>query len=127
MLFFCNNRRGGLTLLELLLAVVILAGGLAGIVRAYMKCLDARQAARDHSLMVLLAQNMLARELESARESGLVPGERRGQFGAPDEKFAWHVRAIAPGNTAPGVLEVACINENHPLKKDFVLTAYVNP
>lgn len=74
--------RQGLTLVELMLAMVILAGGLAGVIRAYMKCLEARQLAQDQSVMVFLAENMMEQALAGDGLSdvfsrGSVPGVSR--------------------------------------------------
>lgn len=118
--------RQGLTLVELMLAMVILAGGLAGVIRAYMKCLEARQLAQDQSVMVLLTENMMEQELAPDGLSDVFfRGERTGRFPAPYDQFSWRVRTFPSEHDGLDVLEVASVNEKYPVKRDFLLTSYV--
>ena len=118
--------RQGLTLVELMLAMVILAGGLAGVIRAYMKCLEARQLAQDQSVMVFLAENIMEQALASDGLSDVFSrGERTGRFPAPNDQFSWRVRILPSENEYSDILEVSCFNEKQPVKRNFILTSYV--
>ncbi len=80
-----NNERG-LTMLELLVALVILSIGIVGVLRAFSSSTLTCKAAESHSNMALLAQQV-AGELE--RQAELETGDLSGTFGPDFPDYTW--------------------------------------
>ncbi|MEE9587316.1 MAG: prepilin-type N-terminal cleavage/methylation domain-containing protein [Hyphomicrobiaceae bacterium] len=83
-----NNRREGFTLLETLIALVILAFALQALYQAYSGGLRASKIANEHEQARILAQSLLA---EHTSDRSLDTGSLTGTF----EKFSWRI-SIAP-------------------------------
>ena len=77
---------GGFSLLEILLAVLLLGTSLVGLLGGVTTSLHSSRDAEAHSTAVFLA----AAHLEELRESGYVyAGTTDGEFDAPFERFTW--------------------------------------
>ena len=88
-----NPREGGFTLLEILVAFIIAAIGIAALVQGASGGLGGAQAAAHYQEAVSRAQSRLAL-LAAAR---LQPGEQRGDDGGG---YSWRV-FIQPGASTP--------------------------
>ena len=85
----------GFTLLETMIAIVILALALTTIMQTFGSGLRGIQINDDHLKARLLAQSVLA---EQTGGRTLTPNVTRGQY----DKFAWRV-LVEPAQPAPGV------------------------
>ncbi len=82
----------GFTLIEVVLAVAILAFGIVGVIHAYgisVRALSAEQKVMD--TIFLLGKKMADVELESLMKDGVVSGVSRGKFGGFDG-VGWNVK-----------------------------------
>jgi len=88
-----NNRRAGLTLVEVLLAMVILAAGLGVMVVAAGRCVAVARKSANYAT----ARNLIARvELENPLDrEEIASGEDGGDFAGGPEGFRWQ-RTIEP-------------------------------
>jgi prepilin-type N-terminal cleavage/methylation domain-containing protein len=89
-----RERRGGMTLVEVLLAVVILSSGAVLVVNAFAKIWESVRVAQHRSAAHIFAVSKMA-DLELANRQGL-PLLRRpgGTFRAEGQKFTWDVSAV---------------------------------
>lgn len=78
------------TLLEVMVAVVILATGMIGIIRAYAIMIDALEAA-DYSAesVCILKEKMFEAKKEAVEEGNLLTGEKEGNIKGEYGDFAW--------------------------------------
>ena len=81
-----RKSESGLTLLEVLVALVILAVGITGALRAFSMGLVTCKAAESYSLAALLAQQV-ASEIE--RTADLSSGPLTGDFGKDAPGYTW--------------------------------------
>ena len=81
-----RKSESGLTLLEVLVALVILAVGITGALRAFSMGLLTCRAAESYSMAAMLAQQV-ASELE--RTPDLAGGRMSGAFGKDAPGFSW--------------------------------------
>jgi prepilin-type N-terminal cleavage/methylation domain-containing protein len=82
------NSRAGLTLVEVLLALVILGIGLSGLIATASKCLSVAKKARNYET----ARELLARvdiEKPIQLEKKIEDAEGSGSFDAPYQGYAW--------------------------------------
>jgi len=82
--------QGGFSLLETLLAVLILAVGLTLVLRSFGSSLDALGNSADYTRGLALVEERLW-ELEA--KGSIVPGPYTGQFSEEDRDFRWEVKA----------------------------------
>ncbi|MHB9023282.1 MAG: type IV pilus modification PilV family protein [Armatimonadota bacterium] len=83
-----NGQSGarGITLLEVIVAMVILSIGIAGTLQAFSACMRTSKAAETYTLAASLAQQAIS---EMARQPALEAGEYSGTFAEPDEDYSW--------------------------------------
>ncbi|GAA0691481.1 hypothetical protein GCM10009104_17990 [Marinobacterium maritimum] len=81
-----GRKQAGFTLLEVLVAFVLLAMMLGVILNLNSRALDTTARASDRQLALMLAQSELDRTLA---ERELQQGTRRGRF--EDERFEWEL------------------------------------
>jgi prepilin-type N-terminal cleavage/methylation domain-containing protein len=113
----------GFTLLEMLVALVILAVGILGVLHVFSTSIQASKAAESYSVAATLAQQVAAR-LE--REMNLEAGEMSGEF---DEfpGYAYDCEIQAPNSN--GLIPVMITVGWHvgSAVKFFSMTTYVQP
>jgi prepilin-type N-terminal cleavage/methylation domain-containing protein len=85
---------GGFSLVETLLAVLILAVGLTLVLRSFGSSLDALGNSAGYTRGLALVEERLW-ELES--KGSIVPGTTTGQFAEEDRDFRWEVKASELG------------------------------
>ena len=96
----------GFTLVEVLVAVVILFGGIVGVLRGYAAAVAALEAGEE----TLAAEGVLAEVLAAAREDadGGGAGPRAGETRVRAVRYRWECRVSAPAGREAGALrEVA--------------------
>ena len=96
----------GLTLLEMLVSMALLAGGLVSISYAFSTAMQASHRAECYAEAMLLAQQKLA-ALEAARH--ITYGTDTGDFDAPFDSYAWVVTLSRTDD--PGIAEAAIVIE----------------
>lgn len=88
----------GVTLVEVLLAVVILSIGIAGVLRAYATSIGALEINRDTvNTIELLKEKMADVEQDMIEQGGISAGSSSGQFEGEFENYnwAWEAKTIA--------------------------------
>ena len=88
-----RRRRAGYTLIEVILAVSLLAVGLVGVLAAYAKSADTLRLAQDNlRAFTLLRREMAAVEVRACEQRYLPLGTQEGEFSEPDERdFRWRL------------------------------------
>ena len=117
------NRHGGFTLLEVLVALAILAVTMAAVGRAASSGVQHVEAMRVRVLADWVAQNRLA--LHAARGDWLPVGIQNGEEEQAGRKYAWREEIIATPNPT---LRRIVVNVYSPDDKDYSLretTAYL--
>lgn len=80
----------GVTLVEVLLAVVILSVGMVGVLRAYGACVGTLEVNRDVvNTIELLKEKMAEIEQGAVEQGGLSAGGSSGRFEGDWEDYAW--------------------------------------
>ena len=88
-----NNQ--GITLIEILLAVVILSVGIAGVLQAYAVAVTTLETGQDYvDAIQLLKAKMAEIEQKAIEEKGLSAGLSRGEFeeGLGDYQWEWEAQ-----------------------------------
>lgn len=88
----------GVTLVEVLLAVVVLSVGLVGVLRAYAASLGALEVSRETVITIeLLKEKMADVEQEMIDQGGISAGSASGRFDGKfaDYNWAWGTTATA--------------------------------
>jgi general secretion pathway protein I len=117
-----RSRRSGFTLIEVLVAVAVLAIGISAGVRAMGAMAQSSAAAGDRETAVRLAAERLA-VLESGVEQ--ASGDAQGVFEA-EPRFRWQ-QSVAASNEQPGVLEttVTITWLDGALERHYAVTTYL--
>ncbi len=115
--------RRGFTLLEVLVALAIIAIALVAVIRTQGQGLRMEEEARFTARAQLLAGLLLA---EVERRTDLGPGIEEGGFDEPDDDLVW-VRETVPVPGLPGLLEVQArvIRKGEPASSGLVLRGFV--
>ena len=87
-----SNKTSGFTLIEVLVAVAILAIAMVAILKANVQNLDALTKSRETTTASLLAASKLA-EIEAAGVANW--GESQGDFGEDYPEFTWQVETTS--------------------------------
>ena len=96
----------GVTLVEVLLAVVILSIGIAGVLRAYVTSIGALEISRDTvNTIELLKEKMADVEQDMIELGGISAGSANGQFAGEFEDYAW--TSEAKTSVQEGLCELA--------------------
>ncbi len=91
-----NARSVGFTLLEVLVALAVVAVALAALARAGSQALEGQLALEERTLALWVADNVLA---EMRLEDGLDSGRRQGQTHLGDRDWYWDALVQpAPGD-----------------------------
>ena len=96
----------GLTLVEVLLAVVVLSVGMVGVLRAYAASIGALEITRETvNTVELLKEKMAEIEQGMIEQGGISAGSASGQFAGESEEYSWTREATT---SAPeGLCELA--------------------
>ena len=92
-----RSRRpaGGFTLVEVLVATVILATGLLGALTAFSMAARVSAASSDDTLLVFLAEEKLT-EIQLLDRDELASGDRLGDFGPEHPEYEWRMAVGEP-------------------------------
>jgi general secretion pathway protein I len=92
-----RRRRGtrGFTLIEVLVATVILAIGLLAALTAFSMAARASGASRNDTVVPLLAEEKFA-EVQTTPRDQLVAGDSSGNFGDEYPDYSWDMRIAQP-------------------------------
>lgn len=90
-----NRRLSGMTLLEVIVAMAILAIGITGAIGAISACVRGSDAASSYSRGVLLAQQVAA---EFDRQETLDAGEQSGKFDDLATTYSWQAVVSSPND-----------------------------
>ena len=91
----------GLTLLEVIVAMTVLAIGILSVLAAFSSCLRASKSAQVYEVGAVLA-SQVASQLD--RTSSLGPGEYSGDFGEGAPDYSWGAVVAEPDDH--GLLQV---------------------
>ena len=91
-----RHMQRGMTLLEVIVAMVVLAVGIAGALGAISSCLRNSDAAAAYSHGALLAQQVAA---ELDRQETLEPGSQSGKFDDQAITYSWQAEISPPTST----------------------------
>ncbi|OGV64865.1 MAG: hypothetical protein A2498_14180 [Lentisphaerae bacterium RIFOXYC12_FULL_60_16] len=97
-----SGTRAGFTLVEVLVALVVLSTGIVLVLRAYETSLSALRVSRQSLWAAVLVRNILS-ETQTALAAGEPVGSRDGgrSVAGPVEDFQWE-RLVEPVRRAPG-------------------------
>jgi type II secretion system protein I len=98
------SRQSGFTLLELMVALVILALGIVGLMRAVSQGMAATAQIRDVTTATTLAQMKME---ELASHVADLPAESSGDFGDEAPAFSW--RATAESTDIEGLKRITVV------------------
>lgn len=104
MLTYRYARQSGFTLLELMVALVILALGIVGLMRAVSQGMAATAQIRDVTAATTLAQMKME---ELASNVADLPAESSGNFGDEAPEFSW--RAMAEETDIEGLKKITVV------------------
>jgi prepilin-type N-terminal cleavage/methylation domain-containing protein len=85
-------RRQGMTLLEVIVAMTVLAIGIVGVLGAISACVRSNDAAAAYSRAAILAQQVAA---EFDRQSTLDEGDQTGTFDDTATDYSWDAQVAA--------------------------------
>jgi type II secretion system protein I len=88
-------RRRGFTLVEVLVATVILATGLLGALTAFSMATRVSAVSNDDTLLVYLAEAKLT-EIQLLGREGLPASGARGDFGPAHPEYEWQLLVDKP-------------------------------
>ena len=119
----CPARRGGFTLIEILVALAIVAIGLGAAVRATSQVIAATESARLRLIASWVAQDRLAEH--SARADWLTPGTGSGSATQGPFTFAWRETVSATSDPSLRRIDIAVAGAERPEYVVAHLTGYL--
>ena len=115
-----TRQRAGFTLVEILVALAIVAVALAAGFRSVAQSAESATALKGRTLALWVAQNQLAAaQLETP---GPAIGEREGSESQAGALFTWHETVIGTPNPAFRRVEITVTDASRP---DYVLARLV--
>lgn len=116
----------GFTLIEVMLAVVILALGILGVIGANIALLNALGVSEEYIEAVCLSKEKMTEvEMNELEEEGLTSGVSRGQTRAIRQVFQWE-KAVMPSNSKGlNIIKVTVFKKDEPASRKFSLVSYV--
>ncbi len=114
------QNQEGFLLIEVLLAVAILAIGLTLVVQAYLAAFKAEAYTSGYTEAMILAQNEMEEIIQKYREDAIIPSE--GAFPSPYESISYTVD-IHPYPSDENLMEcVLTVSWNRGRRKNRVVT-----
>ena len=118
------SRRSGFTLLEVLVALVVVAVALAALARAGSQALDTQVALEERTMALWVADNVLA---EIRLEGVSAAGRRQGQRRMGERDWAWQMLIQpAPGEELMRV-DVAVYRDSSRTTPILTHTGFLSP
>jgi general secretion pathway protein I len=117
------RRRRGFTLIEILVALAIVAIGLAAAVRATSQVIAGAESARLRLVATWVAQDRLAEH--SARADWLAPGTGTGSASQGPFTFAWRETVSATSDPSLRRIDIAVAGAERPEYVVARLTGYL--
>ena len=113
-------------MIEIMIAVIILAFGIVGIIRSYSICISALGISSDYIDAICLSKEKMAEiELEKIESPALREGVCQGQFEGRYERFKWKTEIIPAGREDLSLVKVSISNERVNPVREFALFTYV--
>ncbi len=119
-----RKAQEGMTLVEVLLAVVILSVGIAGVLQAYAVAVTTLETGQDYvDAIQLLKAKMAEIEQKAIEEKGLSVGLSQGEFeeGLGDYQWEWEARPTP----LESLHELKLVISSPPKNRQFSLITYV--
>lgn len=116
-----TRRRAGFTLLEMLVAMVLLAIGITGAMAALSGTLQGAGLAEEYTTAGLLAQSRLT-ELEQV--DGLIEGTAEGDFGEDYPGWRWEQEVVQAESEGLLQVTVTVIWQSGSTERTYTLTTY---
>ena len=122
MLRIGNSR--GFTLVEVMLAVTILAIGIIGVLRGYATSVNALGVGQENiDAVCMLKEKMLEIEQIALEEEGISPGTSSGEFEGRFEGFEWEWE-VKP-SSEDDLSEVTLVVSRKGSPRKFTLVTYM--
>jgi len=119
------GNKNALTLIEVMIAVIILTVGIIGIIQAYIKSLDVLQISKDYLAEVPLAENKMAEiQREEVANRGLAQTKISGKFQSPYDNFNWEMEINPSDITGLNTVKIKCFNGTSFPIREFILISY---
>lgn len=119
-----KNRRAGLTLIEVILALMIIGTGLVALVAAVSRCLSIPRLAMNYDSARELLGRLEAEE-PVALEEDIEDAAGSGSFDAPFSNFRWQRDIDAVGNEDDGLWKITTTitwQDNNRSRNEQVVT-----
>lgn len=116
-------RRSGFTLVEILVALAIVAIGLAAAVRATSQVITGTESARTRLIATWVAQDRLAEH--TARADWLAPGTGSGSASQGPFTFAWRETVTATSDPSLRRIDIAVAGAERPDHVVARITGYL--
>lgn len=119
------GNKKALTLIEVMIAVIILTVGIIGVIQAYIKSLGVLQVSKDYLIEVPLAESKMTEiERYESENNGLTLSKQSGTFQRPFNQFNWEMEINPSDLTGLNTIKVRCFNQNTFPVRDYVLVDY---
>ena len=115
------TKRSGFTLLEVMIALVVLAVGLVGVFQLQSQSLSMAAHSRFLTTAALLAQSKMA-EIDAAASQDIASGS--GDFGEDFPDFSWQIRVSDTEVKNFKRIDVAVTNQRMKANNVYTLVLY---
>ena len=116
------HQRSGFTLLEVVLALAIMAGVVLTVLGAVNYHLGVIAAERDYSELTILARYRIS-ELEEARKQGALPEKSEGTLAPQHAELTWHAELLP--TQLPALQKLVLRVQRTSDKREVTLVRYV--
>lgn len=128
-----DNRRRGFTLIEVLIAVVVLSTGIVLILQGLHGALAVWDGAVDRLRGVMLARETLEEIRLEASVQSAVPEDNSGRFERPFDRYLWRTEVSSPAEwksasqaaEAGSLVEVRCTVWRELSERDFSVSTRI--
>ena len=122
--FSARKSRRGLTLLEMLVAMAILAIGIVGVLRVFSSSIVTSKAAESYSRAATLADETAA-ELE--RRPSLDPGTVSGKFASAEPGYTWEAEIGSAESSGLQRVRIRVLWKAGSRRRHFDMVTYLRP